>query len=192
MRDVDIVYLYEHASRELDVACAVTARLRREHGASVEIMHWPQDFAAAVATIRPRLVVLPFCYSERSYTNLLHFWYKVIFFNLTWEQLLYPGNQKAKTPRGEFAVKHVVHHAWSDAYAELLRVQGISEDRILCNGQPAYKLYDEPYRRYFPAREQLARRYALDTEKRWVFFPENYNWAFYSDAMLTRFLADGQ
>ena len=192
MRRVDIAYLYEHASRELDVACAVTARLRNDYGLSVQILHWPQGFSEAVASLKPRLVTLPFCYSERSYVNLLHFWNESLFFNLTWEQLLYPGNQKAKTPRGEFALRHVVHHAWSEAYAGLLRDQGIPDEHIFCNGQPAYALYDEPYRRYFPSRAELAARYGLDERKRWIFFPENYNWAFYSDATLQRFLADGQ
>lgn len=192
MRRVDIAYLYEHASRELDVACAVSARLRKDHGLSVQILHWPQGFSEAVASLKPRLVTLPFCYSERSYVNLLHFWNESLFFNLTWEQLLYPGNQKAKTPRGEFALRHVVHHAWSEAYADLLRDQGIPDEHIFCNGQPAYALYDEPYRRYFPSREELAAGYGLDKDKRWIFFPENYNWAFYSDATLQRFLADGQ
>ncbi len=192
MRQVDIVYLYEHVSRELDVACAVTARLRKDFGLSVEIVHWPQGFGEAVVAIQPRLVILPFCYGERSYTNLLHFWNNVIFFNLTWEQLFYPGNQKAKTPRGDFAVEHVIHHAWSDAYAEFLGAQGIPAEHIVRNGQPAYTLYDEPYRRYFTTRETLASRYILDPQKRWIFFPENYNWAFYSDATLARFLAGGQ
>jgi surface carbohydrate biosynthesis protein len=192
MQDIDIAYLYEHASRELDVACAVTARLRKEQGLSVEILHWPHDFAEAVATLRPRLVVLPFCYSERSYLNLLHFWYEVPFFNLTWEQLLYPGNEKAKTPRGEFAIQHVVHHAWSRPYADLLSAQGVPADHIVLNGQPAYQLYDQPYCRFFETRKTLAKRHGLDPGRRWIFFPENYNWAFYSEAMLTRFLADGQ
>jgi hypothetical protein len=192
MREVDIVYLYEHVSRELDVACAVTARLRKEYGLSVEIIHWPHGFADALGRIRPRLVVLPFCYTERSYVNLLHFWYKVIFFNLTWEQLFYTGNQKAKTPRGEFALKHVVHHAWSDLYVDFLKEQGIPADHILSNGQPAYTLYDEPYRNYFASRDTLAARYKLNPQKRWVFFPENYNWAFYSQATLDRFITDGQ
>jgi surface carbohydrate biosynthesis protein len=192
MRDVDIVYLYEHAARELDVACAVTAHLRKDHGLRVEIVHWPHGFAEAVGHIRPRMVVLPFCYSERSYINLLHFWYKVMFFNLTWEQLFYKGNQKAKTPRGDFAINHVVHHAWSDPYVDFLKDQGVPDDHILSNGQPAYTLYDEPYRNYFASRDVLAARYGMDTRKRWVFFPENYNWAFYSEATLARFIADGQ
>jgi hypothetical protein len=192
MREVDIVYLYEHASRELDVACAVTARLRKDHGLRVEIIHWPCGFADALGRIRPRLVVLPFCYTERSYLNLLHFWYKVIFFNVTWEQLFYKGNQMAKTPRGEFAVKHVIHHAWSDLYADFLKAQGVPADHILSNGQPAYTLYDEPYRKYFVSRDILAERYRLNVQKQWVFFPENYNWAFYSKATLDRFIADGQ
>jgi len=192
MRDVDIVYLYEHAARELDVACAVTARLRKDYGLRVEIIHWPHGFADAVGRIRPRLVVLPFCYTERSYVNLLHFWYKVIFFNLTWEQLFYKGNEKAKTPHGDFAINHVVHHAWSTPYVDFLEDQGVPGDHILSNGQPAYTLYDEPYRNYFASRDTLARRYGLDSRKRWVFFPENYNWAFYSKNTLERFVADGQ
>ena len=37
--------------------------------------------------------------------------------NLAWEQLLYKGGRKRKLPRGELATKHVIHHAWSDAFA---------------------------------------------------------------------------
>lgn len=191
MHEVDVVYLYEHAARELDVACAVTARLR-ELGVGVEIMHWPTGFPDAVLRIRPRLVVLPFCYTEESYEALLAYWREATFFNLSWEQLFYIGNQKVKTPRGEFAVKHVIHHAWSETYKSFLIDNGLAEKNILLNGQPAYTLYDEPYRAYFPSRMELASRHGLDPSRRWIFFPENYNWAFYTEVTIQQFIRGGQ
>lgn len=191
MQAIDIVYFYEHAARELDVACAVAAGLR-QRGVGVQIVHWPVDFPVAVNRIRPHVVALPFCYSEQSYEALLAYWRGAIFFNLAWEQLFYSGNRSAKTPRGEFSTRHVIHHAWSKEYAAFLQRNGISEQFIFLNGQPAYTLYDEPYRHYFVSRDELAARYGLDSTRRWVFFPENYNWAFYSQTTLEQFIAKGQ
>lgn len=192
MQDIDIVYLYEHATRELDVACAITSILQQQHGLRVEIIQWPHGFHRVAGRIHPRVVVVPFCYTERSYPTCLMEWRKAAFFNLTWEQLFYKGNLKAKTPRGDFAVNHVIHHSWSDRYASFLREQGILEDHIFVNGQPAYTLYNEPYRQYFEQQADLAAQHGLDMTKTWVFFPENYNWAFYSEATLNRFIQDGQ
>jgi surface carbohydrate biosynthesis protein len=191
MRAIDIVFLYEHAARELDVACVISAGLRRV-GLSVEIIHWPTGFPKAVLQLQPKIVVLPFCYTEQSYDALLAYWRNSTFFNMSWEQLFYLGNQKAKTPRGEFATRHVIHHAWSDSYASFLNENSISSDRIFLNGQPAYTLYDEPYRDYFPSKQELSKWHGLDVSRRWVFFPENYNWAFYSDFMLEQFINGGQ
>jgi surface carbohydrate biosynthesis protein len=191
MRDIDVVYLYENVARELDVACAVTALLRQRHGLSVHIVQWPQSVATLYGRITPRAVVLPFCYFEHSFDCLLE-WRQATFVNLSWEQLFYRGNVQRKTPRGTFATQHVLHHAWSEGYADFARRQSIPDKYIYVNGQPAYALYDEPYRRYFAPRSLLASRHALDGSKPWVFFPENYNWAFYGDFMLDAFLRAGQ
>lgn len=192
MQEIDVIYIYEHAARELDVACAVTALLRIHYGVRAEIIHWPTGFYKIMDRIRPRLVVLPFCYFEETFRPLLAYWRKSVFLNLTWEQLFYPGNKKAKTPRGDFALKHVVHHAWSDLYASFLKESGVPEKHIFVNGQPAYTLYEEPYRNYFEPRRDLATKHGLNTDKKWIFFPENYNWAFYSEIVLQRFIKNGQ
>jgi surface carbohydrate biosynthesis protein len=192
VREVDVVYLYEHAARELEVACAVLAHLRKKHSIHAEIIHWPTGFPHAVTRIRPKVVILPFCYSERSYEALLAYWREARFFNITWEQLFYPGNQKAKTPRGKFALNHVIHHAWSEFYADFLLKNGLAEKRIFLNGQPAYALYDTPYRAYFCSRTEIAERNHLDPSRRWIFFPENYNWAFYSEKTIRQFVESGQ
>lgn len=192
MQDVDVVYLYEHAARELDVACAIAAILEREHDMSVRVVHWPSGFSRVEHHIRPHLVVLPYCYAEENYTFLLAKWRVPLFFNASWEQLFYPGNLISKTPHGPFAIEHVFHHSWSIDYASFLKEQGIEEDRIFINGQPSYALYDEPYRHYFTSRAELAAQYGLNTSSRWIFFPENYNWAFYTDLKLAYFIEQGQ
>ena len=193
MREVDIIYLYEHAARELDVACAVASVLKREFDVAVEIIQWPVEFPRVLNKIRPRkLVVLPYCYSERDYSPLLAYWKDVHYFNLAWEQIFYEGNAKTKTPRGKFTLHTVIHQAWSEAYADFLRGVGVSNDHIFLNGQPAYTLYDLPYRNYFDTRDELASRYRIDPGHRWIFFPENYNWAFYPMEKLKLFVREDQ
>ena len=192
MQDIDILYLFEKAARELDVACVVKYLAQKRHGLHVEIIQQNYGYPQAFEKYRPRMVILPFCYQERSNNVYFVKWRKAIYFNLSWEQLFYPGNRKAKTPRGEFAVHHVLHHAWSDFYADLLRRQGVPEDHIFVNGNLSLALYEEPYKRYFKPRVALAAQYGLDADKKWVFFPENFNWAFYSEAMLRQMIDDGQ
>lgn len=193
MREVDIVLLFEKAAREIDVACALKLILEQRHGLVTEIVQQNYGMPGVFRRMRrPPVVVLPFCYQERSNNAYLVSWHGSTFFNLTWEQLFYPGNAKAKTPRGELAVRHVIHNAWSDVYADLLRAQGVPEEHIFVSGNPAHALYDEPYRRYFKSRTTLAQEQRLDPSRRWVFFPENYNWAFYESSMLEQMVRDGQ
>lgn len=191
MTSIDILYFYEYASRELDVACAVASILKKR-GVHIAVLQWPTEIQRKITSLRPKLIVLPFCYSAESFLPLLAYWRDALYFNATWEQLFYVGNRTSKTPRGVFPIQYVLHHAWSLEYAEFLKRAGIPENHIFLNGQPAYTLYDKPYRDYYASREILAERYHLDINKKWVFFPENYNWAFYSEATLRRILSEGQ
>jgi len=191
MKNVDIAILYEKAARELDIACIIKHLVCQKYGLEVEIVQWPHGYFTARRHFIPRVVALPYHYQMLAQAYL-YGWQKSIFVNLTWEQLFYAGNAKAKTPRGKVALEHSLHHAWSKAYADLLIQQGIPKERILLNGQPAYALYNLPYRKYFKQKSELASLYNLDPGKKWIFFPENYNWAFYSEAMLKQMIRDGQ
>lgn len=188
---IDIVILYEKALRELDVACALKVMLERE-GVSVAVVHQDHDYGEALTRYRPRVVVLPFCYQNRSNNIYLLRWREAIFVNLTWEQFFYRGNRQAKTPRGDFPLNHVMHCAWSQDYLEMLAEIGVPAAHAFLSGNPALGLYLEPYRHYFRDRAALAATYGLDPGRRWIFFPENYNWAFYEESMLRQMVADGQ
>ncbi len=198
MTTTDIVIVYEHVVRELDVACALKHYLKRDYGLSTELMQYPYGVAAALDKFDPGMVVLPFCYSDcyavprHDFAACLAQWPRARYVNLAWEQLLYEGNRAAKTPAGEFATRHVLHHAWSNFFSQYLQEQGLASDHVVVNGHPAYALYDAPYRHFFKTREELAQHYGLDPASRWVFFPENYNWMFYEPSDLQRLsLGDG-
>ncbi|MBM4425241.1 MAG: hypothetical protein FJ030_17985 [Chloroflexi bacterium] len=191
MRDIDVLYFYEHVDRELDVACAVKAVAEQQFGLTVEIEQHPYgELLSDLTRFRPRIVALPNLYNSNVPYALE--WPNAICVNLMWEQIFYRGNAKAKLPRGEFALKHVWHHAWGDFSRRQLREQGVPETHIFLNGNPTYILYADPYRRYYDHRAVLAEKYNLDPSRRWVFFPENYNWAFYNDAQLQLFVDGGQ
>jgi len=181
MEKIDVIYLYEHVARELDVACAVKCIVEQRYGIRIELVHWPSGLPRAFSRFRPRVVALTHCYSAGDYQSTLLEWRNSVFFNLAWEQLLCPATRNQKMPSDEFARKHVIHQAWSDFFANDLLDQGIPGQNIFINGHPAYMLYEEPYRQYFMQRLDLASQYHLDENRKWIFFPENFAWAFLSD-----------
>lgn len=191
--NIDILLLYEHVVRELDVACAVKAAAGEEFGLRIEFAQYPYGIPEALGAFQPRVVVLPFCYKKcyakmgSDFAACLLEWPDAHYVNLAWEQLIYDGNRNSKTPGGIFATQHVLHHAWSADFAAYLQEQGIARERIFINGHPAYALYDKPYRYFFKQRPELAKVYELDPTKTWLFFPENYAWMFYSEKQLERF-----
>jgi len=192
MPGLDILILYEHVARELDVVCLLKHLLERDHGLTVGIAQHPFGIPAALAGPKPRIVVLPYCYSELDYMDyFLLDWRRSTFVNLAWEQLLYAGNKKTKNTRGAFATRHVIHQAWGDFFAEFLRRHGVLHENIFINGNPTYWLYEAPYKSYFKNREALAREYTLNLRSRWIFFPENYNWAFYPEEYLQMLINRG-
>jgi len=181
MKNIDVLYIYEHVARELDVACAVKCIAEKHFGTRIELAQSPGGLYRVFSKFRPRIVVLPHCYSAKSFSAVFLEWRKSLFVNLSWEQLLSDATRKEKGPDDEFARKHVIHHAWSDSFANFLQDHGVPKDSIFINGQPAYMLYKEPYRRYFKQRLSLANIYNLNMDRKWIFFPENFWRAFHTE-----------
>ena len=189
---IDAVILYEVAPRELDTALAIKCLAEDRYGLRLEVAQQYAHYPAVIDGFQPRVVMLPYGYHEGSHRRYLLEWTDAIYFNMAWEQFFYPGNRRAKSPQGEFAVKRVVHHAWSTSYVDFLKEHGVPDSHIFLNGHPAYQLYLPPYRDYFLDRAQLADRHGLDPHRRWIFFPENYNWAFYAEDSIREFIQRGQ
>ena len=190
---VDVLWFVEHVARELDAACAVAQHLTARHGRSIEIASLVWGVGSVLRRFQPRVVALPYCYGAGDFgtRRVLPVWPGAVYVNLAFEQINQRINRDFKAPRDPFARSHVLHHAWGAFYAACLREHGVPPAHIAINGNPSYTLYRPPYRAFYPTREALARRHGLDPAKRWVFLPEHYAAAFFSDGLLRDYVRRG-
>jgi hypothetical protein len=182
-KPIDILVFIEHAARELDVSCAIKSILEQRYQMTMEIASLTWDMEKTLASWQPRVVALPYGYSASVYgiCDIVPTWPNAIYLNLAYEQLFTKINQVFKAPSDDFARNHIWHSLWGEFASDYLVKYGVPRDHIFINGNPVYQLYREPYCRYFKSRAELATEYGLDMNKRWVFIPENYGAAFYSE-----------
>ena len=180
--------LVEHVDRELDLLCLLKALLKSRHGIELKIANFYADAPLLLARPAPRLVLTPFFYAAEDMVvaDYVAGWPNTRFLNLAWEQLFYPSHQAIKAPRDKFTRKQVTHLAWSRAFIAYLEGHGVLPRMTRLAGHGMYRLYGPPYRDYFAGRKELAAEFGLDPARRWVFVPENYRWAFSTDARLRR------
>ena len=180
--------LVEHVDRELDLLCLLKTLLKSRHGIELKIANFYADAPLLLARPAPRLVLTPFFYAAEDVVlkDYVAGWPNARFVNLAWEQLFYPSHQTIKAPRDKFTRKKVTHLAWTRAFADYLESHGVLPRMTRLVGQGMYRLYGPPYRDYFAGRADLAAEFGLDPGKRWVFVPENYRWAFFTDFKLAR------
>lgn len=184
---IDIIYFFEHKARELDIACAVKAILERDEGICIEIASIAHSLDTVFARYQPKVVVLPYCVAahEASLDRIVAQWPAARFVNLSYEQVLGVAQKDLNAPKDDFARNYVIHHAWGEFFAEYLKSHAVPDEHIVVNGSPTYALYRPPYSAYYgDARAELAEKFNLNPEKRWVFVPENYGWAFYANHMV--------
>lgn len=193
MRSAEVLFLVEHVARELDVAACLAARLKSQFGIEADIRPYYLDFERNLAQYNPRVVVFPFFYGAdvTHPTGYLARWPQAEFLNLAWEQILMEVDIRVKTPRDAAARQQVYHLCWSTAYRDFLIARGVAPERLPITGNPVFKLYDLPYRAYFEPRQTLARRHGIDPDRKWILFPESYQYAFMHDSQL-RSLIDTQ
>ena len=185
--------LIEHVDRELDLVCLLKVLLKQRRGIELEVANLYADAPLTLAGPPPAAALTPFFYAVEDVVvkDYVEAWPQTRFVNLAWEQLFYPSHQQIKAPRDKFTRKKVTHLAWSAAFVDYLTGQGVLADHAVLVGHALYRLYREPYRAYFASRAELARAFGLDARKRWVFVPENYRWAFFTDAKLRKLVRRG-
>jgi len=188
LKKIDVLWLVEHTVREMDVACAIKSLAQARYGIDITIRNIYLHANDVMKEYFPSVVVFPFLYriSDLAIKEYVEAWPRATYFNLAWEQVHYKAHLKMKAPGDEFTRKKVTHHAWGEFYKNYLIESDVPSEHIFVNGNPAYQLYKEPYNKYFKQRSQLAQENGIDPTKRWVFIPENYKWAFFSDDKLKR------
>jgi surface carbohydrate biosynthesis protein len=192
---IDLMIFIEHVARELDIATALKYHIINRYGLSVEIAsivaaHGRKE---ALKKFEPRVAALPFFYSttKPGPQDILLTYPHVLCVNLAYEQIFSQINQVFKAPKDTYSKNNVLHHAWGDFFSRYLQDFGVVSENIFVNGNPSYALYQPPYAAFYPNKSELAQRYSIDANKRWVLIPENYGAAFYDSDRLKEYLKYG-
>jgi len=186
MKKIDVLWLLEHKAREMEIACAVKSLVQDRYGLEITIRNMYFHAKEVMEKYVPRVVVFPYFYraSDAIIRDYIQIWPGTTHFNLAMEQVHYKAHLLMKAPGDDFTRRRVIHHAWGDFYKNYLVESGVPAEHVFVNGNPVYQLYKKPYNEYFMQRAQLAQNNGLDPAKKWVFIPENYKWAFFSDVKL--------
>jgi len=186
VKKIDILWLIEHKAREMEIACAVKSLVQARYGMDITIRNMYFHAKEVMDEFAPSVVVFPYFYraTDAIIRDYIQVWPGSTHFNLAMEQVHYKAHLAMKAPGDEFTRQSVIHHAWGDFYKNYLVESGVPPEHIFVNGNPVYQLYKKPYSGYFMQRSQLAQNNEIDPTKKWVFIPENYKWAFFSDAKL--------
>lgn len=193
MKTVDVLYFIEHAAREFDIACIVKYICETKYGLSVKIASLPLEVKSVIHQYQPHIVAVPYFYSVESWAfpPIVQYWKNLTYLNLNYEQHFAEINEKIKAPGDSFTRSEVIQYVWTESFKGFLIKNGVRESNIFVSGNPSYMLYQEPYRHYFPTKKELAVKHKLDWEKLWLFFPENYGWAFLSYAEIESHIRQG-
>ena len=193
-REVDVLILIEHAARELDIACALRWLGRARHGLSIEIASLAYDVARTLDTYAPRIVATPFFYSAedwgvRDYLSGIE---GATWVNLAFEQMISELNRKVKLPHDPVSREAVVHLAAGDFYRDELHDACVTTENVKTIGSLACCQYTEPYRAYFAVdKRTIGAAHGLDPEKPWLFYPENFAAAFFSQQLIDEKVRQG-
>jgi len=185
VKQPDIVVCIEHVAREFHLACAIRYLARARYGLAVQVLSLSQDLEAALANLRPHVVTVPFCRSRQDFgiETILERCPQARLVNLACEQLLNRGSRVFRLPADSLARREVTHVAAGDFFRQWLLQARVPPENVVTAGSLTCEMYRRPYRTLFESRrDELARMHGLDSNRPWVFFPENFSAAFMSAA----------
>jgi len=179
-------YAWESTHREMLPALLLLHQLARR-GLPFGLEH--------VGAIRPRtgpreVLFVPFYYDDADRRRYLFEPHRgACIINLCYEQF-HPATARAfMMPSGRFALEDLHYCAWGPRYRDLLVEHGIDPARIHVVGNPRFDIYE--HRNLLWGRQELARRYGLDPERRWILVPYNFNVVYLSNGRRRRLRARG-
>ena len=192
MKEVDVIFFVEHKDRELESVKLIASHLKKT-GKKVLILsifyHLNYLFK-----YKAKIFVFPYLLSKNDWpVSLLYKMYRdsAVYVNMNWEQLLAPVNLRYKKPKDDFTKKKVYQFCWDESFKSFLIKNKVNEKNIIIGGNVANELLYEMRNKREDLRKNFSKKYHLDLNKKWLFLPMNYGWAFSGDSLIKRKIADG-
>jgi surface carbohydrate biosynthesis protein len=186
IKKVDVIFFIEHKDREFETIEAITLELIKL-GLTAIILSVYFDLIK-LYKYKTKTVVFPYLLSKEDWplnlvTNI--FGENITYINMNWEQLISKVNEDYKKPQDDFVKKTVKHVSWSENFKEnFLLKNNVLEENICITGNPANDILISLMSKNKEWRSKLSLQYSLDINKKWLFMPMNYGWAFSKDELI--------
>lgn len=174
IKKVDFVIGYELWKRELLGDTLLKLELQRR-GYSVEMVNRCVDTEGdrKREILAPRVVIYPWIYSDTDVKRAMDFAGNVQHLvNLQSEQIFSTVTMKKRYAEGN--AKHAFHVCWGDMTRKRFLENGVSEDHVRTCGNIHLDMNNKRFTSAFPDRDEMSRKYHLDTQKKWVVFLSNF------------------
>jgi surface carbohydrate biosynthesis protein len=192
-RDIDVLIIVEHLSRELESALLLERELcSRGYSAVVVFKGWNEGPASCF--FRPKIIVTPWCYDDKDVEALSAYRggfpdgsFDIV--DLHSEQVTTPDGLSFVLPSGR--AKDAFHISWGPFFMESLLADGVSDKRICIAGSNRLDLLRDEYRYLGASKAELSREFEIDFAKHWILFVGNYSAAFMTDERVSELEARG-
>ncbi len=181
----DFLINYEHKAREIETVCLIKAELERR-GYSVELScTYDQDRIRGVQRRKAKVVLTSALYNDACLYGFVYsiagFCRKVV--NLQWEQAL--TNQDESDPSFYQNPKEhsteALHLCWGEEPRNRLLRAGLKGDQAVVVGPVQMDFLRPEFADFYLTRNDLARRFDLDTTKDWVLFISSFTFVNMTD-----------
>jgi len=184
-KEVDVIFFIEHKDRELESVQLICKQLNKEGKSTLILSVYFHVYCLYL--YKAKVFVFPYLINKDDWpVNIVYQMYgdKVKYLNMNWEQLISKVNEEYKKPQDSFVKNRVNHIAWNENFKRYLIRYGVNENNIRVTGNPANEVLYNLLQYSRKWREKLSVEFGLDINKKWLFMPMNYGWAFSSDDLI--------
>lgn len=177
---IDVLLIYEHKVREIE-SVLVLKMLLEKKGIKTEIL-WIRDYARLryFTYKKPKMIVTPYLYTNKEiYDSIISICGNVKkVLNLQWEQV-FNGKSIDTTSNPKELAKYAAHICWGDS--SYSRLKSTNTKYLFLTGAPQLDFLKPAFDDYFYTREELADKYCLNKNKKWVLFISSFSYYALSD-----------
>lgn len=172
-REKSVLILIEHVARELESAVLMKYFFeKKSYKVIIDSIKFHKE--KVVLKYNPDIIIVPWAYTNKEVDLFRSFRKKnkkVIILNMHHEQISNDGSDSFIIPQQD--AKEILHLSWGNNFTDKLLMNRCSSDTILTCGNPRLDFYKKDLIRISDTKFNIAKKYNLDENKKWVLFIAN-------------------
>lgn len=138
MKNIDVIIFVEHQDRELTVSKLLKEEMEKLN-LSVIIASIMFEAPGILFKYRPKAIVTPYIgFGKNSISEFFSRYYgtTINYYNLNYEQILFPFTGSFKIPKNGMAKNHQINFCWGENFKTFLNSHGVPESNLFISGRP--------------------------------------------------------